>query len=119
MSIARKVLKDRRRGLRQNATEAETVLWKELRQLIKYDFKFRRQHNIGWYIADFYCSSAKLVIEVDGPIHDSEERKSYDAERTEYLKACGCKILRFKNDEVINTTNEVVKIIFNALTTES
>ena len=62
--------------------------------------KFRRQHPIGIYIADFYCNKIKLIIEVDGKIHDKEENKKCDKEREECLRRLGYTIIRFTNEEI-------------------
>src|SRR6266536_6063321 len=74
------------KDLRRNMTTAEKVLWIYLRQGI-LGLKFRRQHPIGIYIADFYCHRVKLIIEVDGSIHDKKEVKEYDERRENDLKS--------------------------------
>ncbi|MEJ0106852.1 MAG: endonuclease domain-containing protein [Bacteroidota bacterium] len=70
------------RELRQVSTEAEKLLWAELRNRKLNGLKFRRQHPIDKYIADFYCHEKKIVIEVDGVVHDKKENKEYDQART-------------------------------------
>ena len=95
------------RNLRQNMTAAETVLWMHLRICID-GFKFRRQHPIGMYIADFYCHKAKLVIELDGSIHNKEIVKQRDYEKETYLAAKGYTVVRFTNNEVMNEIEEVL-----------
>lgn len=111
MSIEGKMMRDRRRQLRRSATGAEEVMWKELRQLRNLGYKFRRQHSIGWYIVDFYCPSANLIIEIDGPIHDVQENIEYDKERDHWLNSQKYKILRFTNEQVMTDLNGVIKII--------
>jgi very-short-patch-repair endonuclease len=104
-----------RRELRRNATEAEILLWHELRNR-KLNFKFRRQKNIGHYIIDFYCVELRLAIEVDGPIH--EIQLEYDQARDEFLTACGITTLRLKNYEIIvdlKTTLEKIKMVCKEL----
>jgi very-short-patch-repair endonuclease len=71
--------------------------------------KFRRQHAVGTFIVDFYCVTAGLVVEVDGPIH--EYQRDRDTERQAYLEAIGLKVLRFSNDEVSSTLDKVVRAI--------
>jgi len=84
--------------LRQSQTPAEQILWECLRAKRLNGAKFRRQHNIGQYIVDFYCHAAQLVIEVDGGIH--EQQKERDGDRDAWLNAHGFQVLRFKNEEV-------------------
>src|SRR5213075_2307472 len=84
------------KDLRKNMTEAEKILWMHLRERIS-SLKFRRQHPIGIYIADFYCHKIKLIIEVDGEIHDEPETKKYDEKREKDLKELGYLIIRFTN----------------------
>ena len=79
--------KKKRRALRKNMTEAEKALWKKLRGKHLEGLKFFRQYGIGAYIADFYCPQRKLVIEVDGGQHFSEEGKNYDAQREQYMSS--------------------------------
>jgi very-short-patch-repair endonuclease len=105
------VLKERRKELRSGLTEAEKVLWKVLKSSKLAGRKFRRQHSIGYYIADFYCPSEKLVIELDGQQHYTEEGKLKDKERDEHLRSLGIKVLRFKNAEVLSNLNDVLKRI--------
>ena len=101
--------KEQRRNLRQNATPQETLLWSRLRnnQLGK---KFRRQHGIGHYIADFYCHEHQLVIELDGSQHFDDAAVKYDAERTRFFEKEGCAVLRFSNSDV-NTNLEGVLLL--------
>jgi very-short-patch-repair endonuclease len=74
---------------------------------------FRRQHAIGKYIVDFCAPRKKLIIELDGSQH--LEQRDYDAERTQFLEAQGYRVLRFWNSDVINTTDAVLQVIWNAL----
>jgi Uncharacterized protein conserved in bacteria len=104
-------LKQFRKDLRKDATEAEQVLWQLLRNGALDGRKFRRQHSIGGYILDFYCVSEKLSIELDGEGHFTEEGKAYDTERTAYLKECGIRELRFENFQVINEREDVLRSI--------
>ncbi|MUP38439.1 endonuclease domain-containing protein [Labilibaculum euxinus] len=101
----------RAKELRRNMTKSEKLLWTEIRNRKLNGLKFRRQHPINIFIADFYCHEIKLVIELDGNIHDSEENKEYDEGRTAELEYLGVKVIRFTNEEVINSmTNVLAKI---------
>jgi very-short-patch-repair endonuclease len=94
------------RRLRQQLTPAEELLWQSLRGRKIGQLKFRCQHPVGRFIVDFYCPSAKLVIEVDGGIHSQQQ--SYDQARTEELQTFGYHVLRFTNEEVINDLSNVL-----------
>jgi imidazole glycerol-phosphate synthase subunit HisF len=101
------LLFERAKELRSNLTPAEMVLWGYLKTK-PFGYKFRRQHPIGIYIADFFCYKLKLVIEVDGLIHDSEEVKKNDEEREKIIRAEGIKIIRFSNTEVMQQLEKVI-----------
>lgn len=94
--------------LRNNPTLAEDRLWIELRNNQLEGFKFRRQHPLSIYIADFYCHKLKLVIEVDGDYHQVEEQLLLDKKRTENIEFQGLKVIRFTNDEIMNNLLEVI-----------
>jgi very-short-patch-repair endonuclease len=98
---------------RHNPTEAENELWKRIRKHQLQGLKFRRQHSLGPFIVDFYCKDAKLVIEVDGPIHQRQVKE--DAIRQGYLESLKLKVIRFTNDMVMNDITEVMKQIENSL----
>jgi leucyl-tRNA synthetase len=91
---------------RNQPTVAEKTLWIQLRAKKLSGYKFRQQHLIGDYIADFVCLSKSLVVEVDGGYHN--ETKAYDEERTQFLNKKGFKVIRFKNEEVIGNIDEVL-----------
>ncbi len=95
---------------RKNPTKAEEVLWQEIRNR-KLDYKFRRQHAIDDFIVDFACVDKKLVIEVNGGYHKTPEQKEYDEFRTSKLNALGYSVLTFTNEEVLETTSDVVSEI--------
>ena len=97
--------------MRKNATEAEKILWKHIKKFRSAGYVFRRQHPIDFYIADFYCHKLKLVIEVDGEIHDIEETREHDDGRTGHLEHFGIKVIRFTNDEVLGNEELVIKQI--------
>jgi very-short-patch-repair endonuclease len=104
-------LKDTRRHLRRNLTEAELVLWEVLKEKKLSGRKFRRQHSIGYYIADFYCPTENLIIELDGQHHYTPEGIEKDLERDTHLALIGKKVLRFENKEVLTNLTEVLKQI--------
>jgi len=97
--------------LRRQATEAEVTLWKELRNGKLDGLKFRRQHPLGNFIADFYCHEKKLVIEVDGSIHKIDAVADRDLERTNQIAEVGISVIRFENWEVMNDMESVLKRI--------
>lgn len=100
-----------RKYLRKNMTEAELVLWQVLKDKNFCGRKFRRQHSIGNYIADFYCPSERLIIELDGQHHYTNEGKEKDLERDSHLSEMQIKVLRFENKEVLNNLTGVLKVI--------
>lgn len=100
---------------RDNETEVEKLLWKNLKNNQLGGFKFRRQHPISLYIADFYCHRLKLIIEIDGGYHFTKEQIQKDEERTKILEFNGVNVIRFSNDEVLsnidNVLNEIKKYL--------
>ncbi|QNA46544.1 endonuclease domain-containing protein [Lacibacter sediminis] len=99
------------RDLRKNETVAEDLLWRNLRSRKLDGLKFRRQHPLDKFIADFYCHEKRLVIEVDGSVHNSRDAKESDEGRTYELKELGIMVLRFRNEEVLNDMSLVLKKI--------
>jgi len=106
----------RAKELHRSMSPAETKLWKHLRAHQMSDVHFRNQHAIGNYIVDFCAPRKKLIIELDGSQH--LEQKEYDEERTKYLEARGYRVLRFWNNDVLNNTEAVVKVIWSVLDEE-
>jgi len=106
-------LKPRRKELRATMTPAEIRLWQALKHSQLNNLKFRRQHSIGPFVADFYCPAAKLVIELDGSVHDSETVQQWDKERTAYLVSLGLRVVRFENREVMENLEGVLAEIRN------
>jgi len=104
---------DRARGLRADQTDAEQLLWYHLRNQRLQGWKFRRQHEIGPYIADFLCPDAGLIVELDGGQHG--EQMAYDEARTRKLQEEGYRVLRFWNNEVLKNTDSVLEAILEAL----
>ncbi len=95
---------------RKNKTKAEDELWQALRNK-KIGFKFRRQHIVDDYIVDFINFDFNLVIEVDGPIHEYGDNPEYDLARTKHLESLGYRVIRFQNEEVLNSLTNVINII--------
>ncbi len=102
---------------RSNPTEAENALWQLLRGKKLVGHKFRRQHIIGSYIADFINLRAKLIIEIDGLIHQLPANKTKDEERSKWLKEKGFTVIRFTNEEVLGDAENVLRIILTKLET--
>jgi len=94
--------------LRRKSTEAEKKLWAILRNRQLKGKKFRRQHTIACYVADFYCHECKLVVELDGHHHKKPDARKYDQTRTTALNDLGVTVLRFWNEEVINDAPKVL-----------
>jgi very-short-patch-repair endonuclease len=101
-------LKDRRKELRNNLTPAEAALWGLLKGSALKNRKFRRQHSIGNYIVDFYCPAEHLIVELDGDVHNDPLQSFHDAERTTSLTNLGNKVIRFKNQDVFEYTQDVL-----------
>lgn len=103
-------------ALKKDMTTAEKILWNELRNRKLDGHKFRRQHPIATFIVDFYCHESKLIIEVDGKIHLTNENQAYDKQRTEQLEIYGMRLIRFTNDQVLENTTSVLNEIRKHLT---
>jgi very-short-patch-repair endonuclease len=101
------------RDLRNNATEAERLLWRYLRRRQLKGFKFRRQRPIGPYICDFVCLETSIVIELDGNQHIAQA--TYDSNRDAFLRSQGFRVLRFWNADVLSQTDSIVAAIYEAL----
>jgi len=98
-------------SLRKRSTDAEQLLWSRLRAGRLEGMKFRRQHPIGSYIADFVCLERKLIIELDGSQHALPEELLKDRQRSEWLKKEGYSVLRFWDNEVMTNTEGVLEAI--------
>jgi very-short-patch-repair endonuclease len=108
--------------LRKLETSAEKLLWSKLSKNQLLGLQFRRQHPINRFIADFYCPKIKLVIEVDGSIHDIPEYQVHDIGRSEVLNDFGITVIRFTNEQILNeidSTVEQIGITVKRLLTES
>ena len=107
------LIRSRARALRKSPTEAEKVLWGQLRFWQVDGYKFRRQQPLGKYIVDFVCLEKKLIIELDGGQH--AEQSEYDAQRDGWLRAQGFTVLRFWNNDVLQNINGVKDAIVSQL----
>jgi very-short-patch-repair endonuclease len=103
--------RDQARALRAAQTEVERRLWQRLRNRQLNGMKFRRQHPLGSYIADFFCLDARPIIELDGSQHGQERERRADDRRTEYLESQGYRVLRFWNEEVLDNMDGVLEVI--------
>ena len=102
-------IQQRTRELRREMTPAEKTLWNRLRDRQFAGLKFRRQHPLGPFIADFYCAECRLVIEIDGDIHDLQVQ--HDQARTERFEEYGYQVIRFRNEQVLNDLTGVLASI--------
>ena len=100
-----------RQQLRRESTPTEKILWNRIRNKQINGLKFRQQHGFGNYIMDFYCPAIRLCIEIDGEVHETTEAKEYDKERTVFLNHYGIKVIRFRNEEILNDLEEVINKI--------
>ncbi|HTB06573.1 MAG TPA: endonuclease domain-containing protein [Bacteroidia bacterium] len=105
--------------LRKNMTVAENLLWERIGKKQIFGVRFKRQHPISKFIADFYCHSALLVIEIDGEIHLKEEIAERDEGRDHEMKKLGLKVMRFTNDDIYNNIDEVITQIKQELSNPS
>ena len=102
------------RAMRQTMPDAEKRLWAKLRNRQLDGLKFRRQHTIGAFVADFACVEAMLIVEADGSQHDAT--REVDGRRTHYLERAGWRVLRFWNVEILTNTDGVLRMILAAAT---
>ncbi|MFS8794506.1 endonuclease domain-containing protein, partial [Synechococcus sp. R55.8] len=109
----------RARQLRREATTAESLLWELLRDRRLLGRKFRRQHPIGQFIADFFCDDARLIIEIDGAVHREPTQQERDRLREEILREHGFAMLRFTNDQILDRTEQVLQEIAAYVTAHS
>jgi very-short-patch-repair endonuclease len=99
--------------MRKTLTDAETILWSRLRGDRVHGLRFRKQHPIGPYIADFACVRAKLIVEVDGATHGTDAQVAHDARRTAFLRNLGWHELRVTNDDVYKLLDSVMAFIWS------
>ena len=105
--------------MRKNSTPAEEVMWEILRDRRFLEMKFRRQHQFGDYIVDFYCHEKRLVVELDGPVHSSHERAKVDQKRDGYLRSQGLNVVRFRNEDLLNNPESVLQRLAESVTDSS
>jgi type I restriction enzyme R subunit len=103
------------RELRKSQTSAEKIFWEVVRTKRLLGLKFRRQHQIGNFIVDFYCHDRKLVVELDGEIHNQPEQQQRDRQRSEYLQSLGLRVLRFTNQQIFNDLETILQTLINLL----
>jgi very-short-patch-repair endonuclease len=105
-------VQQRARELRQSMTPAEKILWRRLRNRGFNQLKFRRQQPLGPFIVDFYCAKYRLIVEIDGSVHDQLQER--DAARTAYFEQHGYRLIRFRNEAVEKELNAVLAAIQEA-----
>ncbi|MEO0982073.1 MAG: DUF559 domain-containing protein [Pseudomonadota bacterium] len=105
------VIRARAKHMRRSMTNAETILWSRLRRRQLDGWLFRRQHPIDRYIADFACPKAKLVVEVDGATHGSDDEIAYDRRRTSLMETEGWRVHRVCNTDIYENLNSVLDSI--------
>ena len=111
---AKPIIFERAKAMRENMTRAEKAVWDLLKEKKVLGLRFKPQHPIDIFIADFYCHPLKLVVEIDGGVHISEDQIEYDIGREAELDRFGIKVIRFTNEEVerdiIHVQNEIERI---------
>jgi very-short-patch-repair endonuclease len=110
-----KTNQERVRELRREETPAEWTLWRRLRDRQVLGQKFRRQCPISRYIADFCCKDLRLVVEVDGEVHGTQEQIAHDLNRDAYIRSLDYEVLRFSNEQILRNIEEVLAEITQAL----
>lgn len=108
---ASQILFEYAKQLTSKPTEAEDFLWKQLSNKNIQGVRFKRQHPILYFIADFYCHRVKLVIEVDGGYHQIPSQYEYDSNRDSELNELGLEVIRFTNEQVLFRIDEANQII--------
>jgi very-short-patch-repair endonuclease len=111
--------KEQARHLRRNATPAEIALWERLRARRLHGLKFHRQYPIGPFVADFCCKERRIVVELDGEVHEGEQSIASDKDRDRYLRGQGYLVLRIPNQQVFSDLDSVLKQISNITHTRS
>ncbi|MET0639164.1 MAG: endonuclease domain-containing protein [Hyphomicrobium sp.] len=100
------------RSLRRTETDAEKAIWRKLRNRRTGGWKFKRQVPFGKYVLDFFCSEARLAIEIDGASHGNTGEIASDRERTAFLRENGVRVLRFQNAEALENIDGVIEMIY-------
>jgi very-short-patch-repair endonuclease len=102
------------RAMRRNPTPAERALWHVLRDRAVNGLRFRRQHPLDGLVLDFFCAEIGLCVELDGGVHDTPEQREKDAARTTHLGSRGIRVIRFRNEEVLQDMRSVLTRIAHA-----
>jgi very-short-patch-repair endonuclease len=110
-----RTMRARARSLRRDSTDAERIIWNELRAHRLRSAGFRRQKPIGPYVADFVCQAAKLIVELDGGQHFETEQQKRDARRDAFLAGKGYRVLRFNNYDVMTNRAGILETIAAAI----
>lgn len=113
------ILKQRRRELRRNQTEAENAFWAHVRNRQFRGLRFFRQYSVGPYVLDFYCPKMNIAVELDGGQHAWDESRKYDTLRAEYLKAHEIEVMRFWNNDVLQNIKGVLARIEEKITSSN
>ncbi|WP_425618348.1 endonuclease domain-containing protein [Anatilimnocola sp. NA78] len=100
----------RSREMRHQLNDAEAMVWNAVRDRKLGNFKFRRQYSLGNYIADFYCAEARVIVELDGETHVGKEE--YDATREDWMTSQGICVMRFQNDDVYDSLEELLEVLW-------
>ncbi len=108
---------EKAKELRKTETKAERLLWEELKNRKCGGLKFRRQHPLLKFVVDFYCHEKRLVVEVDGSVHDDSNVKERDENRTYEIEQAGLTVIRFRNDEIFQDLKFVLEKIGNVAET--
>jgi very-short-patch-repair endonuclease len=103
------------KSLRRSLTDAEVLLWSRLRRDSVKGWRFRRQHPIGPYIADFACTQPRVVIEVDGATHGSDAELAHDARRDAYMHRFGWRVIRLRNNDIYKNLDGIMEMIFETV----
>lgn len=109
--------KSTRQNLRNRPTRSENIIWYYLRGSNLGGYKFRRQQGIGQYVADFYCPLCKLAVEIDGDSHYRVGAVEHDREKQKFIKGMGIKVVRFTDNDVQDSLDNVLLIILKELRT--
>ena len=106
------------RELRRRSTPSEALLWNALRARHFHGLKFRRQQAIGPFVVDFYCAEKRLVVEIDGPIHDDADQKAADESRQRAIESAGIRFVRIKAELVVGDLPVALRLVESALETK-
>ena len=113
--LNRETESEKRQSFKKDSTEAENILWANIRNKKFKGHKFKRYYSIDSYIVDFYCPKAKLAIEINGYLHYTEEENEYDRGKEKFLKSVGIRTLHFTNDDVYLNLDNILDAILKAL----